>query len=410
MTTPAPPLSLGGSLADFPLADVLMFLNLSQVTGAIEARTGSKVTRIYLDRGEVVWASASADRFVLTKFLTARGLLSVPAAREIDERAHRTGGSLTRLVLSAGLVGPAELEEAEKILCSEIVFDGLRWREGKFAFLKERKPAPEVPALRIGVQNLILEGARRDDEARKFEEEVHVDRGTVLSLAFGAEALDDQLVLTPLEWGVVALINGKRSLEEILVLSPTGSEAETWQILQRLIAARMVRLHPAAGQAVQETLQASSLGTEELSSVVPRAPVEPEPVASSPEKSDVLLVVKDDVTTKVGMWGKRVPARLVGALGAGGRPTSIELSRNVQTIGRSASNDIVLPDPSVSKHHAQVVQEEDGWRLMDLESTNGTFVNGERVEAQRLAPGDTVLLGVYTFVFELLDRPPSGNQ
>ena len=409
MTTPAPPLSLGGSLADFPLADVLMFLNLSQVTGAIEARTGSKVTRIYLDRGEVVWASASADRFVLTKFLTARGLLSVPAAREIDERAHRTGGNLTRLVLSAGLVGPAELEEAEKILCSEIVFDGLRWREGKFAFLKERRPAPEVPALRIGVQNLILEGARRDDEARKFEEEVHVDRGTVLSLAFGAEALDDQLVLTPLEWGVVALINGKRSLEEILVLSPTGSEAETWQILQRLIAARMVRLHPAAGQAIQETLQASALGTEELSSVVPRAPVEPEPVFSSPERSDVLLVVKDDVTTKVGMWGKRVPARLVGALGAGTRPTSIELSRNVQTIGRSASNDIVLPDPSVSKHHAQVVQEEDGWRLMDLESTNGTFVNGDRVEAHRLAPGDTVLLGVYTFVFELLDRPVSGD-
>lgn len=407
MTTPAPPLSLGGSLADFPLADVLMFLNLSQVTGAIEARSGSKVTRIYLERGEVIWASSSADRFVLTTFLTARGLLSVPAAREVDERARRSGGSLTRLILSAGLVPPNELEEAEKILCSEIVFDGLRWREGKFAFLKDRSPAAEVPALKIGVQNLILEGARRDDEARRFEEEVHVDRSTVLSLAFGAEALDDQLVLTPLEWGVVALINGKRSLEEILVLSPTGSEAETWQILQRLIAARMVRLHPAAGQAVQETLHVAALSTEELASVAAREPLLPDAAPPPPDRSDVHLLVKDDVTTKVGMWGRRVPARLVGALGADGKPASIELSRNVQTIGRSSSNDIVLPDPSVSKHHAQVVQEEDGWRLMDLESTNGTFVNGERTDAHRLAPGDTVLFGVYTFVFELLDRPAS---
>ena len=404
---PAPPLSLGGNLSDFPLPDVLTFLNMSSSTGALEFLSGPKGGRVYLEAGEVVWASSRSTRFALPAFLAARGLLTEASAAELMERSRRTGTPFTQLVASTGLVPAPELEAVEKVLCSEIVFDAMRWTEGKFAFLKDRRPPAEAPALRIRIQNLILEGARRLDEARRLTEEAGVDRSAVVTLAFGSDGLEDQLVLTPVEWGVVALINGKRTLGEVLALSPTGSEGETWRVLERLLAARMIRLH-APGKAEPGVPPPPPIRyTSELSSVgrtgsrdLPEEPPPMPPSLAPADKSDVRLVVGDEPTTQVGMFGRRRPARLVGALAAGAPATSFELSRHVLTIGRTPSNDIVLPDTSVSKAHAQLVQEEEGWRIVDLESTNGTWVNGERVDERRLSPEDQIRIGIYTLVFE----------
>lgn len=62
-------------------------------------------------------------------------------------------------------------------------------------------------------------------------------------------------------------------------------------------------------------------------------------------------------------------------------------------IGRSDESDIFLIDPSVSRKHA-VIDVDAGWPIVhDLESTNGTFVNGERIETRRLSEGDVVAFG-----------------
>ncbi len=403
----APPLSLGGSLADFPLADVLTFLNMGQASGAIEARSRAGASRIYLEAGEVVWAVSRQARLTLAGLLEARGYLTEKGAAELRERAARSGIPLARLAVDSGLVDGAEVESLQKILCSEIVFESLRWREGKFAFLKDRKPPEDVPSLRIGVHNLILEGARRQDEVHRLEEEAHVDLAQVVSLTVASDRLEGQVVLSPDEWGVVALLNGKRTLEEIFSLSPAGSEGETWKVLSRLQAARMIRIHPADVPLPDEEEPQAPLPTAEYpavgSATLPeRAPAPPEPrsVVSS-SGSDVKLVVADDVTTKVGMFGRRVPARLVGAAAPGEPAPAFELGRPVLTIGRAPSNDIVLPDASVSKHHAQIFQTGDGWSLTDLSSTNGSWINGVRVVDQHLMPGDRIRIGTFELTFEV---------
>ena len=66
-------------------------------------------------------------------------------------------------------------------------------------------------------------------------------------------------------------------------------------------------------------------------------------------------------------------------------------------IGRVPDNDIVVPHPSVSRHHAELHATPDGYRIVDLGSHNGTFVNEQRVSAATLAEGDTVGFGDTTF-------------
>ncbi|HYN88848.1 MAG TPA: FHA domain-containing protein, partial [Ardenticatenaceae bacterium] len=52
---------------------------------------------------------------------------------------------------------------------------------------------------------------------------------------------------------------------------------------------------------------------------------------------------------------------------------------DLTAIGRWPDNDVVLPDRTVSRHHAQIRKVGTQFLLEDLESTNGTFVNGERI-------------------------------
>lgn len=71
-------------------------------------------------------------------------------------------------------------------------------------------------------------------------------------------------------------------------------------------------------------------------------------------------------------------------------------------IGRSPDADIVIAANEVSRHHAQIVPERDGWSLADLGSTNGVLLNGRPLGVPtRLAAGDVIGLGSVELVFEV---------
>jgi len=75
------------------------------------------------------------------------------------------------------------------------------------------------------------------------------------------------------------------------------------------------------------------------------------------------------------------------------------LTEASSTIGRDSNNAIRLHDFEVSRRHAEIFRNESGCFLRDLESSNGTFVNGRRVKTHRLANGDQILIGKTTALF-----------
>jgi ABC-type multidrug transport system ATPase subunit len=73
--------------------------------------------------------------------------------------------------------------------------------------------------------------------------------------------------------------------------------------------------------------------------------------------------------------------------------------KNLIQIGRDPSNDVVLASPTVSRYHAQFERVGQRYRARDLRSSNGTFVNNERIEKETwLTPMDTIRIGQYRFV------------
>jgi hypothetical protein len=85
----------------------------------------------------------------------------------------------------------------------------------------------------------------------------------------------------------------------------------------------------------------------------------------------------------------------------GGRAGEHFIPQNDQTtIGRSPDNDIFLDDVTVSRKHAVLLQSEGEFRIEDLGSLNGTFVNRRRVDSPaRLQSGDEVQIGKYRLSF-----------
>src|SRR5260370_365236 len=82
----------------------------------------------------------------------------------------------------------------------------------------------------------------------------------------------------------------------------------------------------------------------------------------------------------------------------------LQVKTPVANVGRADYNDLVIPDPSVSTSHAKLQRREGVWVLVDLESTNGTFVDGERIKGDGpLAPGAMVRFGDVQLVFEPTD-------
>ncbi len=85
-------------------------------------------------------------------------------------------------------------------------------------------------------------------------------------------------------------------------------------------------------------------------------------------------------------------------------------SETLLRAGRLASLEIVLDDSSVSRRHAEVRHSDDGWAVRDLESTNGTYVNGVRIgpTEQPLRPRDIVQFGKVALIVEVNDATPDG--
>jgi ABC-type multidrug transport system ATPase subunit/ABC-type multidrug transport system permease subunit len=88
----------------------------------------------------------------------------------------------------------------------------------------------------------------------------------------------------------------------------------------------------------------------------------------------------------------------------------LPLDTGTISIGRRSENDVVLEGERVSRHHARVALAEHGWFVSDLQSMNGTFVNGHRLrgESRWLASGDTISVGGHQLRFVAGERTHAG--
>jgi predicted component of type VI protein secretion system len=88
-----------------------------------------------------------------------------------------------------------------------------------------------------------------------------------------------------------------------------------------------------------------------------------------------------------------------------GQRRSFSLTRDVTVIGRREDCDFRIPLGEVSRKHCRLLREGNEVRVEDLGSSNGTYVNGQRVQETTLNPGDTLQIGPLAFVLQVNGQP-----
>jgi len=110
--------------------------------------------------------------------------------------------------------------------------------------------------------------------------------------------------------------------------------------------------------------------------------------------------VGDDAGSVLRTSGFRGPALVVRS-GGGRAGETFFPDGDRSLIGRSPDCDIFLDDVTVSRKHAELVQEDGTWTIRDLGSLNGTFVNRKRIESTEIEDDDELQIGKYRLTFLL---------
>lgn len=121
--------------------------------------------------------------------------------------------------------------------------------------------------------------------------------------------------------------------------------------------------------------------------------------------NETMMISSSDLTTKVTAEAAGQAQKIQGTPILVGRSEAVtgrvyELTKPKTMVGRQDSNDIVIVDGTVSARHAQIVNDDGVWRVVNLISTNGTSVNGRTNVVSYLTPGDVISFGRVEMVFE----------
>ena len=114
------------------------------------------------------------------------------------------------------------------------------------------------------------------------------------------------------------------------------------------------------------------------------------PVEADVEKEEDIQVPEEELAAGAAMLVvKRGPSE----------GTRFVLAKDLTTAGRHPESDIFLDDITVSRRHAEILRKDDGYRITDKGSLNGTYINRLRVEEADLSSGDEIQIGKFRLIF-----------
>ena len=390
-------ITLQGSLKFFKLPEILTFLHLSEKSGTLNLVSGSKELYIYFRSGSVVFATSNQEQFRLAAVLLRKKKIDYAQWRKIEEPMLRLGEKFGRIAVEQNILTDEELQDYLKIQVSEIIYDCFVWSDGKFSYLDVMQLPEYAVTISIDLTNLIMEGARRIDEMGYFTQ--HLPKKTAVLRVIGNPASQEKINLSLDEWNILFLINGKRSLEEVCTESK-GDLLDVYRVIYGLYANKLIEIvseEEAMVASIRERKEEKALillepPTHKLTKPDTGLLISPQAVLTF---KDLLKVTLAQLTLK-----KRQAEQKI-----------FPLIEQEYLIGRQMGNDIHIADPSISNVHAKIFKGPEGYVLEDLNSRNGTFLNGVRIDRRLLHDHDTISIGnsslVYNIVFEVKRAPDS---
>src|SRR5882724_1535410 len=234
--------ALSTDISVISIAEVLQLLDLQRQTGVLSIFTRQSEITLYVKMGRLEFA---ASRGLRIEFRIGRYLVEDAAItrEELNTVLDNRAGSkrlLGELLVQLGMATEEHVRRALVRQTTELVYEVVRWKTGRFAFtVGAENLAATKAALGIETGGLVMEGFRRVDEWRLIEGSFDFDE-VLYHDTVAIERLGQDANLTRQERAVLGAIDGERTIREIVDLTG-GSSFELCKILYQFLNSRLVR-------------------------------------------------------------------------------------------------------------------------------------------------------------------------
>lgn len=249
-----------GALNEFSVQDVLQLLELARKTGVLTIRSErlNDEAVIHMDSGNIVFASRRRSGRRLGQLLLRTGRLTQrELERAVELQRDVPDQRIGEILLEMGSVTEEALVRQLGFQVEEALYEIMRWADGQFRFEERADVFSGRIEVRVRVESLLMEGARRIDEWTRLESRVP-SLDAVPALVDEENADSAPLDLHPDEWEVLAEIDARRDLRQIAA-NLGRSNFDVARIVFDLIGAGAVHiLEPQSqldGRQLRETLR-----------------------------------------------------------------------------------------------------------------------------------------------------------
>jgi len=233
-------MSLTGNLKTVSFPDILQLLATGKKTGLLQVATGVRQKEVAFREGNIIYASAiNSSEDLLGSLLLKRGKISKADLDRAIALHRQTGRQLGTTLVDLNLFEKDEIVDCLKLQIEEIVYNLFSWQEGDFNFAEGASPKKMPFSIELNTMNIIMEGTRRIDEWVEIQKVLPPD-DIMLKLSLAPKIKKDEITLSLDEFRLISLINGERTLPDMIELSPMG-EFPTCRAVYKLIVGGLVQ-------------------------------------------------------------------------------------------------------------------------------------------------------------------------
>lgn len=213
---------LTGNIRDFSLPDILVHLNRHRKTGTLIVTTPAFTKKVYLDKGDAIFASSTYEDDRLGEMLFKAGKITIEQYEEsvklLKVKNKRQGAILVEL----GYLSPKDLFWGVKYQVKEIIYSLFPLEDAEYEFVEGEIPENEVITLKMSMGNLIYEGVKKISNFIRMKNELP-DMDSALQLSTDPASLFQDIEFNPQDQKMLSLIDGKKTIKELIDSSSAGS-------------------------------------------------------------------------------------------------------------------------------------------------------------------------------------------
>ncbi|MDP2166925.1 MAG: DnaJ domain-containing protein [Thermodesulfovibrionales bacterium] len=227
-----------GLLKDFRLSDVLIGLQRGGRTGVLDITNVTEWKILYLDGGDVVFASSNLDSDRMGNILFKEGRITGEQHGRACELMKMTGQREGAALVQLGYLKPTELPWAVKHQIEKIIERLFSLTEGRFEFRETTLPKDEVITLKLSMANLIYRGIKAIENSDRIADWCPPPDSV---LAFSSNPLDlfQDVKLDDADRRILSYVDGKTTVKDILSMA-RREEKEAMRSVYALISTRII--------------------------------------------------------------------------------------------------------------------------------------------------------------------------